>query len=674
MLDSFRKQITTLRRRVLRRIDRQFVTSDIPVSLLIEAVCAFCLATSSSSNDAVTHFQNIRLDTMGRLLESDGRSADKVENANEAIQFFVQTLRTTKALLGRQLSDAFRTLTSQRLIQDHSLQALEELALDSYGICIPSEVQNYVPWIKYTEISRSDANQTCRAWSQKAFVRFLTGLTTCLKEVSTVDTVLKMRQSLLTIWLENWSAIPTHSPSTILESLRKTFNDRICKIFELEAASVTDITFQLERAMTQISSEVHDLSLWSTELATSSASNGASDFREDLKRRHLGLSEQNLELTDSMAAWISKIQGSKATLTRISDVKWSVIIADEEDEFDDDDDEDETDNTGFRLTVRSIEKLLRDTDMQELSAAAAGSLESAMSSLQGRLLDISKSSIGNPNQSTQLDALTSCVFLRAIRSITRLLTSSFPAADLQRLHPIIAVHHSRIASHVADQFFAKLPKSRSRVSMHHLFEAATSEIMDGEPAAATTNDRLLPNIPHPIVMKLLRLIIMEMARLGPDLWTTAAVSRLKEIIWSRLFSRNLDQLARLIPLAGNPNEVNGFKVDPSTPHAVPASNGDHGQQTDDQAHQSNYQSLNTEGTMHKEQEIQAIYDYLYLQQALGRPSDSALSSGKDSSKYYSLDEVRSNSGLSPAAFDILEQRSKEYWSRTSLLFGSLQQS
>src|SRR4051794_7745229 len=51
VLDTLRTQLASLRRHLLRRLDQRLSNLDSSLEQLVEAMCAFCLATSSSSSE-----------------------------------------------------------------------------------------------------------------------------------------------------------------------------------------------------------------------------------------------------------------------------------------------------------------------------------------------------------------------------------------------------------------------------------------------------------------------------------------------------------------------------------------------------------------------------------------------------------------------------------------------
>ena len=451
LLGSFRKHIGSLRRILLRRVDRHLASLKISSQELVEAICAFCLATSSSSIDAVKHFQHVRLEGMRKLLE---HSAVKHEYVSQAVESYVQTLRTTRALLGRRLVDAFRNLRNQPLIQDIDLVELDDLALDVYGRWIPLEVQNFVPWIKVSETSRSEAITFCKAWSKNAFEKLTSGLDTRLQRINSIEEIIQIRRVVLSTWLQSWNSTPSHGSGVILSGLRKTFNDRIVAISKDQSAELSHIAGRLQQILSRDELHLSHLSLWDDDFASpsSSLSDGAAAFKSELINRHLGLSDDALDLKKVFDAWLSNIQNTKTSIEQIGDVKWSDVIEDDEggDSDLEDDDGDELDNEPI-LSVRSIERLLQRSDVEVLTEAQKISIEKAVSSIQDELLTVSRPLLSSQGKLAESDAVKCCLLLRLLRIISQRLLSVTPTSDLHKFNSIVPDLHKSIATFIIDR-------------------------------------------------------------------------------------------------------------------------------------------------------------------------------------------------------------------------------
>ncbi|KKY28560.1 hypothetical protein UCRPC4_g00549 [Phaeomoniella chlamydospora] len=667
--ESFRKHFLSLHLALQKRIDKIFASANGPTEGLIETICAFCLATSSSSTDAVKHFQRIRLETIKHLLEDAGELHGSVAHA---MHLFVQTLRITRALFGRRTSDAFTSIRSQPLVEDADLKGVDEIALDIYSVCVPVEVRNFVPWVKYVDSTRSETTSFCKSWSETAFERLEAGLSSRLQSVQSIEEVLKIRKSVLGIWLESWSSSPSHEPSVILEALRKTFNSRMSAIFQAECGEITRISEQLHTTLGNDCGASARPILWDADFALSSVANGASTFKETLISRHLGLSEHDLSLAESMDTWVLKIQEGKSSISRISEIKWSSLIEDEQD----DEEEQDINNRAPKLTVRSIEKMLQNGDMDLLSVGQSESLRASLTTLQINIVQLSdsllKSDVEHPSSHS---ATRSCLLLRTVRSLSQRLASALPDYDLGKLYSVITDHHGLLANFVSDQVIDRIPKHRNPLAMQHLWEPISSgPVKEDSPGtrnssgSSSSAGKPLPTIPGPAIFQLLQNVVDEMSVLGPDLWTKSALEKLRASLWSKLLSKDLDLFARQIPCVGT--QINGIDTTGPSPEPSSAnSNQPNGNQSGLGVPNGKIKSSPGPPVAGDDEcnrgRVQSVYDYLYLQCALG----SAIVS--HDSTLISLEELRTQSGLTSSDIKTLENRSKDYWNRTSLLFGLL---
>src|SRR4051794_38878422 len=69
LVEKLRYQLASLRRHLLRHIDRQFSNLSPSTSVLVDAMCAFSLATSSSPTDVLRHFTHVRLQAIAAQLD-----------------------------------------------------------------------------------------------------------------------------------------------------------------------------------------------------------------------------------------------------------------------------------------------------------------------------------------------------------------------------------------------------------------------------------------------------------------------------------------------------------------------------------------------------------------------------------------------------------------------------
>lgn len=169
----------SLRKIILRRIDRRLGSANSTAEDIIESMAAFCLATNMSSADVIRHFHQIRLEVIGKQL---GQSDSSGENISRALNLYIRTLQNTKILFSRRLSDALGKLTARPLLTDADIRKLDDLDLDIFERWVASDVKNFTPWIKLSDVSKSEAEKSIKNLSKQAFERFTKGCQESLKD------------------------------------------------------------------------------------------------------------------------------------------------------------------------------------------------------------------------------------------------------------------------------------------------------------------------------------------------------------------------------------------------------------------------------------------------------------------------------------------------------------
>ncbi|KAK2853228.1 hypothetical protein FQN49_005274, partial [Arthroderma sp. PD_2] len=151
-VDSLKKNLASLRATLLNRVKLRLAAVDATTGKLVEGLSAFCLATSSSSNDAIRHFCEVRKNAIGQQIIQDSQH----NGILFALKLYLQTLRQTDHLLTGPLAVALEKLTTQPLLSDPGILRLGELNIDVLKPWILTDIQHFTPWIKYNEIPKSE--------------------------------------------------------------------------------------------------------------------------------------------------------------------------------------------------------------------------------------------------------------------------------------------------------------------------------------------------------------------------------------------------------------------------------------------------------------------------------------------------------------------------------------
>jgi conserved oligomeric Golgi complex subunit 1 len=638
LLHSMKIHLSSQRRRLLARIDVVLGNRESSLQQLVEAISAFCLATSSSSSDAIRHFHHLRLEEIKRLSEASAQDREKVFGSFEC---YLQSLRTIQQLLGHQLSDALRNLRRQPILRSDDLHSLEDLNLSGMQHFIPAEILNFVPWIKHEPPSREQTTEVLEEWSRVAFENVCQGLKSAINAVSHLSELLDFRARIYNTWLPICSSTPSHSADEIFNDLRAIFNARLKDILLQEAKSLSSVASDITWALK--SDDQHPLvpssSRWDHAFVTLPIEKGAATFKKQLKDRHLGHTKTTNSILDSLQIWTRSISTSLKSIQRIRKTRWIDVI--EEDEQDDD-------------RASRIEKILQkeDPDLYEQEHKLA--LNAAVRDSQDRIKEVVETI-------SETETTKAIFLLRTVRGVYRHLQGTFPEQDLTTLSSSIEPLHSILASNTVSTLFTSI-KPPSANSERKRIKAQT-RLWEGDPP--------LPTHPSPRIFKLLQRLTAAMSEVGVDVWSSDAVSKVKMEVRKELVDRHffgaLSSSSVNGTSRGDGDEseklINGQESDASfSSGGGGGGGGGEGQ------------------TAETRIAIQTLFDLIYLDSALGVPERSSPAphqesdqEGHTASRAFEdlVQTYTRHASLDPAARKTLETRAREYWGRTSLLFGLL---
>lgn len=607
ILDTLRAQLASLRRHLLRRLDQRLANLDSSHERLVEAICAFCLATSSSSSDALRHYHHLRLQEIRRLLELEDSEHHTVL---QALRYYIKSLQTTKFLLGRSLSDTLKSLGTQPILHDPVVYALDELDLRTLQRWVAVDIQGFVPFIKHNDLEGPGTPSATDSWSREAFAVFSKVLKNRVKDVQSTVDLLELRRALLEAWLPVCFSTPVHSSTEILETLRNILNARVNELISVEALALMDVGTEITGLLKEAQKVTRaERSVWDATFVTMTAGKGAATFKQQLRMRHLGTLEGVTQILCSLDTWIAKVRGTRAVIEQLGKVRWQDHV--EEDEEDEE-------------SLTKIEHLLQSDDPKLYAGEQLSNIARALSDFQLKI----------GTSATALSAGSSCdqvqSLLRIIREASQRLGQAFPEADLTTLSEIAPLLQSRLGTAVASQL---LTFSKSRSTARRLHYRASTHLWEGDPP--------LPIQPSAHIFSLLRKLQEVMAELGGDLWTPAATTALKKVVSERLAQHDLFNLDAGVP---DEKDVNGSTSD------VAMTNGD----------TTNLPSAT------RLSRAQDLFDVLYLNYALApeRGDDVHGLAG-------TVQKLTTLSELDGSHAKAVSRRAKDYWERTNLLFGLL---
>ncbi|KAF7448361.1 Vps51 domain containing protein [Pyrenophora tritici-repentis] len=507
------EKLLSVRRKLLRRIDKRLSNTNGEVASLVESMCAYALATSSTPTDVLHHFHKMRLDKMNSELRAG--SDELAKHGINALKLCIQTCLDTQTIFPRRLAESLAKLKAHPLIRDPEIRGLYELNLDVHDRWLSDEARNYTPWPRHDELQRPEAERILHRWSKDAVTNFLKGVKAALEGEERLQEVANLRQELIETWILSGSRMAGVKSANVLDDLRETMSEKLENIVRSRTSGlqtvVSDLTTRLDAVAA--SKEASALSLWSTIDKASDLSNGAQTFKSTILNTHQGRDESVISVISAFDNWMESVLEVKGIVKSMKEARW-------DDTFAEDVDDDSDDDLGD-----SKQTLLSDDDPKLLEEATQEALGEAMQNLGRSFSAMTKPSDGGDADGSIQKAT---FILRVVREIgdrlprLRLqeratsLPSPFTADILQPLY-------MTLASHTAQPNLDKY-----KISLHSSLNVKTKSyiLWEGHPP--------LPSQPSPSAFRFLRELDKSMRALGSDLWAPSCVSVLKSCVAEEL--------------------------------------------------------------------------------------------------------------------------------------------
>ncbi|CAP86578.1 Pc20g12490 [Penicillium rubens Wisconsin 54-1255] len=619
-LDDLWNQLASLRQTLLKRINKRLASTSATEDTIIESLAAHCLVTSSSSDDAINHFHRVRLDIIVSQLDVSR------ENIPRALQLFVQTLQASKVLRSHRFSDVLLKLKARPILADPEIESLDGLEVEVLGRWLAPDVKNFTPWIKLSELNRTQGVESIKEWSLQAFNKFSEGCQKSLTHSADFSELLSLRTETVELWLSSWGSTIIHGSVDVLESLRNIFNDQLARILNAQAQSLGEVGTQVSSIISDWENTDHNSvgSLWDADLITAEYTNGAQAFKQTVTDRLLGRDEDVSTVLQKYQAWLASIQEANESIDSLRRTRWSDILVGGEVEDEDID-----------ITPR-----LNDDDPRHLSDSLHSAVREAFTSLQTSFSSAFKSF----NSSHSSEKAT--FLLRLIRLIRRDIPAGFVSGDFIFSSEIVPDLQKLLATEVVAKAgsLSLIPSSKINPQTGKIKTVPGRSLWEGEPA--------LPVQPSVLSFKLLRRLTSSMDTCGLDLWDPSTVQALKQELGTKLeaaISSALDDL-----------DSEDVPIKAETKDDKPTANGD--KEMEGTAENPQTQSPDPEQIEGlRDWKVQLFFDSLYLSQMLGERNQ--------------LDGVveraQKSAGSSTEAVESIKKLATEYWTRTELLFGLL---
>ena len=493
-LDNLRNRLASLRRRLLGRIDRRFKSLESSRDVLVEAMCAFSLATSSSPKDIIRHYHHIRLEAVS---ENMREGADGHDSMLLALRIYVQTLKDTLAVIPTQLVHALERLKSIPLFKSQDVYSLIELNLDVHERWIDDDIRTFTPYIRHDDLTKAEAERSLKQWAKSAFGSFLAGLRNRIQDVENPGRLIDLRTQVFELWLSNHQHLTGIGSAETLDGLRDVFNLQSTHIIQRRASQLERVGLTVINVLQNWQPGVSDLtpSLWEFSMISMEFGNGGKLFRESLATRFTSQNEPFTRVSLEYLSFLNSITTLEDMITKVRDAKWVDNVNDVENEDD-------------LLDDRQV--LLSEDDPRLLQEELNNALGEAYAELQVMLCKL-------PDRFEMTSSGPQAAYLlRVWREIRQNLPKSYQNAKFGD-GSIPSLHHT-IADEALRAPLERCSKRIAKMSQAKLLQARP--LWEGNPA--------LPVLPSAWTYRFLLDLASSMNACGSDVWSPQAVDALKK--------------------------------------------------------------------------------------------------------------------------------------------------
>lgn len=642
-LDDIRKQLASLRQALLNRIDKRLASSKAGEETIIESLAAYCLVSSPSSDDAIHKFHQVRLGVITNLLETSR------ENIPKALRLLINTLQVSKVLRSRQFTEVLSKLKSRPVLSDPEFRSLDGLEIEVLGRFAAPGVINFTPYIKMSDLSRTEGVDTIKEWSLTAFERFAEGCQSSLAYSDDFSEILSLRADTFELWLDSWGSTIMHRSVNVLECLRDVFNDNLKRVLTKKVLSIDELGSHIITTISSWENSDHTNthgSLWDPDMINADYSNGAAAFKQSVTDRLLGRDADVSAVLEKYQSWLSSVREVNESIDSLRRLRWTDVLVGTEIEDDDID----------------ITPQLNDEDPRLLSDALQTAMRKAFNTLQTSFSNAFKE-FGSTHQSDKATFL-----LRLVRLVRRDIPSNFIESDFLFSSDVVPELQKLLAAEIVAQTgsLSFIPSSKLHPETKKLKTVPGRSLWEGEPAA--------PVQPSPSAFKYLRRLTAIMDENGSDLWDPSTVRVLKEALQKQIESMIntiLEELETWNKPSGNSKE-NGSaenKTDKKD-DAESKSDSDSESKTKEEEEEqdkkpeesdSSKSNSETDIVSIRDWKIQLLFDTVYLAHMLGDSTQLADVAGR----------VQKSAEPTPDVLKVVQKMGQDYWRRTELLFGLL---
>ncbi|KAL7807371.1 oligomeric Golgi complex component [Trichoderma aethiopicum] len=669
-VDAARKKLDSLRRRLRRTLEKTLekIGTDSNRDDVLKALAAHSLANSSGAKDTLRHLLEVRFKAVAIALDpEEDERVGSADNVIRGLELYVQTLLDVQALVPNKLSQALHALTKKPLLEDASLQKLEGLRLDIFERWCGEDIQYFTPFIRHDDLSGTQAREMFDGWAEKGQEVLLRGLKKILEPMHDFKSITELRTNLLQLWIRQGSKVRGIDPEEMQNHLRNAINAQMLAVLDSKVTKLhivgSEVKATLESWKDGVTGKLPGL--WDEEGYEDALSSGARPFLQEVASRFYGRSDAVSKALNCYYSWFHIIDDVKEVVRQLEKQRW-------DNDFDEIEDEE---------TLEARQQLLSKDDPKMLQQRLDTSLDASFEALEKELQRLWEGKSETPSSSA-----IAMYLIRVLRDVRRQLPQRETIKDFG-LSMVPALHQAIVTSvseSPVDEFVSAGLSGRIAVGR---------PLWDGDPA--------LPNQPSPETFQFLHSLLLSLSDAGVDLWTAAAMAALKKHVSQRLCeawnqelqSIKFDEASKkdgegvkeqkeetendAKEAEGSGEEENGAQGDAEQESApVPDGHGGDGEgnaevgesgKAEDNKDAEKGEDITAPGNEQlRELCIQWLFDICLLRLSVGTEA------GEATDGFQTLeDAVYGRSGLDEASRQHVGKAAKNFWSRTSLLFGLL---
>jgi len=484
-------RLKKIRLKSSHQIDGLLLRPSTPLSILVQSLGAHCLLTSTSSVDAMKHFQDLCLQ---RLASFEDISSN-VSHLRQSCHYLIASVVAIKALSGRVVTDLLNELQRHPILQSSEILKTEPLQLDINQDFLPPDIVSFTPYFRRVAPSKAELQSNLQQWVEAATNHLVHRITSTLSDVKLVKT-LRMRQEVLEILLPNCFSASLHM--TVLNSIRGVFSKTIVGLIEQHVRELG----ALGQKLGELRQAEKDNSLWSSHLIQASTTKRTTTYLRGIHRLHLGVRSDLEKYFQYLRRWLQRFNASKEALQHLARVRWQ----DKLEEYDDDDEE------IAREIVVALSKDDSQTYLGKLNSTLQLETENLIRKVGEQTARVVEDVDGDEKSN---DSSRITLMLRAVREMHFLLKSLLPTGQFPELLESTTKLHVSLAQTVAREF------------------SAITEKADGRVISTTVAE----DLPSPLLISVLQNLCLVMLKHGGhDLWNAAAVRQVGKFIYKRAIS------------------------------------------------------------------------------------------------------------------------------------------